>query len=265
MVLNVYILVEELLKNGNQLKKKLGNDAYRVIFIQTDIRVESQVEHLLNTIFEKRKQLDICVNNAGINTEPKNIWETNLGTSVKINNKIIYTTNNDEDPLFNNLYGTFICLKIELKYILKYNNPKYPVNIVNISSANDQSGNLYYPAYTISKSGITNLSKTSAGQVAKYREEKGNKNVPIILINSINPGTTLSPLIINSSNPEALLENKKDIPLDKIARIKEISHTILLFSSYDNTKYMTAGSYYVDGGYSGVANYSNSGIPLTQK
>lgn len=249
------------------INKKLGKLADKIEFIQTDIRVESEVANLIKTIFDKSGQLDVCVNNAGVNIPPINIWEEEFGSTKKKNDIIKFTfdasvTNKyKQTPLFTNLYGTIFCLKWELKYIFERNDPKKPVNIVNISSTVSNGGNILYPEYTSSKAGIDSITKSVAGQVARYRLQ--NKNAPLILINAIAPGTTNTELFRNTLPPnitttEAIELISKEIPLNRLANTNEIANAILMMALYKNTSYITATVLSVDGGISGVPNYSVS-------
>ena len=248
------------------MKKELGKDFSKVEFIQTDIRVESEVRHLIRCIFYKYRQLDIAVNNAGVNIPPVNIWDMDFGDTTKKCDTIRYQfyagveDKEKQTPIFTMLYGLLFCLKWELKYILKYNNPKKQVNIVNTSSAFDNLGTTFYPTYTAAKSGVSSLTKSIAGQVAQERLNN-KKYTPIILINSVNPGAVLTPLFFDNFPPdvtpeEAVRGTSARIPLNRVAKAQEIANSILILSCNKTTTYMTGTEVNVDGGLVEVPNYN---------
>lgn len=249
-------------------ESKLCDNANRIVFIQTDIRVESQVRNLIKTIFSNHGQLDICFNNVGVITPPNFIWNTDFGFSEKIGDYIyykIYAGSEDkykQTPIITNLYGTSICLKWELYYILKYNNPKKQVNIVNMASSVSNIGLIGYSTYTASKGGIVTLTKNVAGEVANFRALNKDK-VPIILVNSISPGYVMSPVFLDSVTPniplDKILDNVvKTIPLGYIEDPSKITIPILILASDKLTTYMTGSDVYVDGGVTSILNYSSS-------
>jgi len=246
------------------LKKKLGNKYKNIQFIQTDIRIENEVKNLIKSIFDQSGQLDIVVNNAGVNIPPVDIWEQNFGITYKEHNIIKYNFydgdgngNSYESPLFTNLYGLHFCLKWELKYILKYNNPCKQVNILNIASIFEVP---YYATYLSSKAGIIELTKSVAGQVA-LRKFYNNDITPTILINSLSPGAMTTPLYFDNFNipVELAVENTKSInPLNRISPPKEISKYVLILTDSNLTTFTNGSNIIVDGGASAIPNYNRS-------
>lgn len=262
---NVYVCGRSIVKweiAKILIEKKLGSKSKKIIFIQTDIRVELQVKNLIKTIFDNHCQLDVCFNNVGVNMPPLPIWETDFGISEKIGEYIyyrIYAGSEDkykQTPILTNLYGTAICLKWELKYILKYNDPKKQVNMVNMGSSVNSFGVPGYPTYAASKGGILTLSKSVAGEVADLRKKNKNK-IPIILINSINPGNVISPLFLENvpSNipfDEIIKRVNDSIPLGYIASTNIIAKSVLILSNSKLTTYSTGSDVYVNGGWTEI-------------
>jgi len=245
------------------INKELGDLENKIVYIQTDIRVESQVKKMIREIFHKHNQLDICVNNAGVNTTPRNLWDVDFGTT-EINGDTIkfeFYSGSEEDKqstLFTNLYGLIFCLKWEIKYMLKYNNRSKPVSIVNIASSISSIGTITWPDYAASKAGVVSLTKSVAGQVALlYKNDK--YNTPRIYINSISPGFTLTPLFLQSlghGNIEEKINQLKNlIPLNRLGTPNEISNAILLFANYKNVIYITSNDLSVDGGLTNLPNF----------
>lgn len=237
------------------IKKELKEKSNCIIFIQTDVRVEHEVKNLISQIFKNERQLDVCVNCAGVNTPPEYLWDTNFGFSDKKDDVITYKyyaglEKTKQTPIYTNLIGNMFCLKWELKYIYKYNNPTKQVNIVLISSSIDELGSAEYPIYVASKAGVTSLTKSVACQVAKYKSQ--NENVPKIVINSVNPGYVNAPVLYDNvpegtTNEQIVQLAKKQIPLGYIASTETISSFILQLSS-PLTNYSTGSRFLIDGG-----------------
>jgi NAD(P)-dependent dehydrogenase (short-subunit alcohol dehydrogenase family) len=246
-----------------ELVNEFGREVLdKVEFVQTDIRIESQVRDLIDYIYQKYHTLDICINNAGVNIKPVSLWEEEL-VETHINRKgdITYKLHEgQEDPLFTNFYGTMFCLKWEIKRILERGEHK-KINIVNVVSAYVGQGVEQYATYAASKSGLASLTKSVAGQVAT--EKANNDRGPRIYINSVNPGNILTPLLLSNlssdlSPEQQLLTLKENVPLDRIGRADEVSRAILFLSDPKNTSYIFASAITVDGGLSEVSNFIGS-------
>lgn len=263
----VYVCGRSVLKwNIAQiLIKKELSCADKIIYIQTDVRIENEVRKLIKTIFNENGHLDICVNAAGVNNPPENIWDAEFGSIEKNGDVITWKyygglEKMKQTPIMTNLYGTIFCLKWEIKYIFKYNNPENQVNIINVSSSIDEYGSDLYPLYVSSKSGVTSITKSVACQVLKYKNM--NNSVPKILINCVNPGYVLSPVffenIPNDSNiNEAIVQASDQIPMGNPTSTEIVSEMILSLSDSSQTKYSTGSRFLIDGGLTASFGYSN--------
>lgn len=248
------------------IEKTLCNRSDRIKFIQTDIRIEYQVKRLIKTIFNEKCQLDACFNNVGVNNPPVKIWNTDFGESEQRGEYIYYKIYAGEEkykqtPIFTNYYGTCLCLKWELYYILKYNNPRKQVNILNMASSINRLGLIGYSPYTSSKGGVATLTKCVAGEVAQTKAEH-NDLVPVILINSLSPGYVNSPLftenIPQNIPPQQVFENViKTIPLGYIQSPESIAVSVLTLLNDKLTTYMTGSDVLVDGGLTSILDYSS--------
>ncbi len=232
-------------KAKEEFKEKLGEEYRRIKFVQTDVRVESEVERLIKFIFCKYGNLDVCVNNAGIITPPQNIWELDLGKSSKCCDTLKYEFTG-ENPIYTNLIGLIFCLKWELKCILDKNDPSRPVNIVNIGSAYEKFGIPDHPLYAASKAGVVSLTKSVAGETANLNGRK-------IVVNSIDPGNTDTPLSKQSFGPDVSPEERNyllrvNVPMNRVAKPIEIATSILVMANYRLTTYTTGTNLAVDGG-----------------
>ncbi|MEW2353259.1 SDR family oxidoreductase [Spirillospora sp. NPDC029432] len=107
-------------------------------------------------------------------------------------------------------------------------------SIVNISSISGQIG-YFSPAYSSSKWGLTGLSKSAAGNFAKWG----------IRVNSVHPGLVDTALL---DGADAFVQAAvRSIPAGRTARPEEITDVVLHLLS-DRSTYMTGSEVTVDGG-----------------
>ncbi|HVV07625.1 SDR family NAD(P)-dependent oxidoreductase [Amycolatopsis sp.] len=106
--------------------------------------------------------------------------------------------------------------------------------IVNISSISGQIG-YFSPAYSSSKWGLTGLSKSAAGNFAKWG----------IRVNSVHPGLVGTALLAGA---DAFVESAlASIPAGRLAEPAEITKVVLFLLS-DGSSYMNGSEVTVDGG-----------------
>ncbi|WP_280434163.1 SDR family NAD(P)-dependent oxidoreductase [Nocardia carnea] len=107
-------------------------------------------------------------------------------------------------------------------------------SIVNISSITGQIG-YFSPAYSASKWGLTGLSKSAAGGLAKWG----------IRVNSVHPGLVGTALVSGSG---AFVDSSlRSIPMGRMGAAEEITDAVLHLLS-NRSSYMTGSEVTVDGG-----------------
>lgn len=170
-------------------------------------------------IWASSQNIDVLVNNAGIN-------------KVLSNTK---TENIDFDNLINvNLKGPYLLCR-EISKIMKSNGYGRIVNISSIWSSITRPKRSLYSA---SKSGLVGLTKTLAVELARHG----------VLVNCVAPGFTMTELTKNTNTKEELENLAKAIPIERLAKPKEIANLVLFLSSDKNT-YLTGQNVIIDGGY----------------
>jgi len=112
------------------------------------------------------------------------------------------------------------------------------VNIASIWSIKSRPGRT---AYTITKSGIVGLTKTSSIELAPYN----------ILVNAVSPGFTMTELTMRTLPEKEFNELKSIVPAQRFAEPSEIAKTVLFLVSDLNT-YLTGQNIAIDGGFSNV-------------
>lgn len=94
---------EEAIKGAKENLEKI-NGKGKVLAYQTDITKEEEVNNLISEVKKETKEIDIWINNAGVNQPNKPIWEVDKKTI---------------DRLINiDLKGTILCSKLIMKVMI---------------------------------------------------------------------------------------------------------------------------------------------------
>lgn len=202
-----------------QHKATIKNGQYR----QLDLYDKNSFIHFTEEVISKTQNIDILINNAGINIiEP--IYE--------IKNK------NWEKILDVNLTGPMLMMR-EVSKVMKKNNKGG--KILNISSILGIVSKAKRNSYSASKTGLIGLTRASALDLAPYN----------ILVNSLCPGFTDTELTSSILSKEDKISLEKEIPLRRFAEVSEIAK-IAIFVCSDLNTYMTGQTIIVDGGFTNV-------------
>lgn len=207
-----------ILNYNNSLEEatKIANNYENVYIFKADVSKYDEVESLINFAIDKFKNIDLLVNNAGIDLI-KTINDTTLSDFDNI--------------LKTNLYSAFFTSKEVIPYMIKQKRGC----IINISSIWGLIGASCEMAYSVSKAGLDAMTKSLA-------KELGPSN---IRVNSIAPG------FIDTDMNKSLKEEEKqniinEIPLERIGNPEDISDCVLFLS---NAEYITGQIIQINGGW----------------
>jgi len=199
--------------------KKLGAEAASW---RTDVSKTDEVQKLIAFTVRTFGRLDCAVNNAGIQGE--------LASTADC------TEENWDSIVDTNLKGVFLCMKYELREMLRRGSGA----IVNIASNFGVVGSPQMPAYSASKHGVVGLTKTAAIEVAA----RG------IRVNAVCPGPTLTPLAeaVIKDTPGIIDAIIGRLPIGRMASPEEIARAVAWLCS-DEATFVVGGIFPVDGGY----------------
>lgn len=192
--------------------KDLGVQAW---FIQADISSPRDIEEMIRQLDDRQIDVDVLVNNAGINRD-----KLMIGMREKDFDDVVNT----------NLIGTFRVTQPLFKRMLKRRSGV----IINMASVVGEHGNIGQANYAASKAGVIGFTKA----VAQEGALRG------VRCNAIAPGMIASSMTA-AIDEKRQKEIKERIPLKRLGTAEEVAQTALFLAQND---YLTGEVINVDGG-----------------
>ncbi len=162
--------------------------------------------------------IDILINNAGVNGPTKPAWE--------------YTLAEWNAVLAVDLTGVFLCARA----LIPGMRARGYGRIVNIASIAGKEGNPDAIAYGAAKAGVVGVTKTLARELA----------LSGVLVNCITPSMAETPFLEGMS-AEYVADRKARIPMGRFARIEEIA-AMAVFAASPACSFTTGMAFDVSGG-----------------
>ena len=188
--------------------------AYKV-----DIKNESEIKNVVQTVIKDFGRIDILVNNAGI-------WKEAKISKMKLSAW--------EETMQTNLTSVFLFTQ----QVSNFMKQKRYGKIINISSTAGQRGEAHYSHYAASKGGMISFTKSLASELGPFN----------INVNSVAPGWVLTDMSKSVlSNKKSLDEELKKIPLRRIATADDIAGPVLFLGS-DLSRHINGEVLNVNGG-----------------
>jgi len=212
--------VEECKKVAKEIEEKTGKKS---LGMKVDVRNQKEIEEAVKKTIEEFGKIDILITSAGINIrKPAETFPFDEFS------RIIDT----------NFYGTWHCCRIVGKYMIERRYGR----IITIGSILSTVTLPERTAYSSSKGGVLQLTKTLAVEWAKYN----------ITVNCICPGpfeTAINEKIFK--NPEIRKFFLERIPMGRFGKVEEVG-ALAVFLSSDACPYITGTAIYIDGGWTAL-------------
>jgi len=214
------VVADVNLEAAEKTAYQINDNGRRGLAVGTDVTKKDQVLEMAEQCLRQFGTIEILVNNAGVMSPPtpmEDLPEEYWDRVVEIN-----------------LKGTFLCSQVVGKEMIKAKKGC----IVNMAS---MCGHGPYPecgAYSATKGAILSFTQQLAIEWAEYN----------IRVNSISPGTILTPLNENVYADREIYEGRsKLIPLHRPGYPQDIANAALFLASEDSS-YITGTDILVDGG-----------------
>ena len=196
-------------------------------YVNADVANESSVENLYKTTEDIYGGIDILFNNAGISpNDDDSILTTGLEAWRRVQEV--------------NLTSVYLCCRYGIPYLQKRGGG----SIINTASFVAVMGSATSQvSYTASKGGVLSMTRELGVQFARQG----------IRVNALCPGPVNTPLLqeLFAKDPERAARRLVHVPMGRFAEPEEIASAVLFLASDDST-FMTASTFLVDGGLSGA-------------
>lgn len=190
-------------------------------FFKVDVTQADQVETLVRHVVETWGQLDVTLNNAGVDNDIAPIVDTPEADFDRV--------------MAVNVKGVWLCMKYAIAQMLQQGGGV----VINTASALSLTVLPGSSPYNASKHAVAGLTKTCAVEYAKHN----------IRINAICPGVIRTPLLENHPN---LAELEKSLlplhPVGRLGTVDEVADVILWLAS-DRASFVHGALVTVDGGW----------------
>lgn len=206
---------------------KAAADEVGGTFVRTDVTSESDVAAMVATAVDTYGRLDIAFNNAGISPpDDDSILTTGLDAWRRVQEV--------------NLTSVYLCCKAQIPVMQRQGKG----SIINTASFVARMGAATSQiSYTASKGGVLAMTRELGVQFAREG----------IRVNALSPGPVDTPLLreLFASDPERAARRMVHIPMGRFADATEIAAAVAFLAS-DDSSFMTASEFLVDGGISGA-------------
>jgi NAD(P)-dependent dehydrogenase (short-subunit alcohol dehydrogenase family) len=205
----------------------LAEGAEGELSLQADVSDEDQVREMYERTTREMGRIDVLFNNAGISPDDDvSVLDTSLEAWQRVQDV--------------NLKSVFLCCKHGIPHLLSAGGG----SVINTASFVAVMGAATSQiSYTASKGGVLALSRELGVEFAK----RG------VRVNALCPGPVNTPLLqqLFAENPEKAARRLVHLPMGRFAEAREIAQGALFLAS-DESSYVTASTFLVDGGLSGA-------------
>jgi NAD(P)-dependent dehydrogenase (short-subunit alcohol dehydrogenase family) len=197
------------------------------MFVKADVTSSDEVEALYSEVASQFGGIDVCCNNAGISPpDDDSILDTGLEAWERVQRV--------------NLTSVYLCCKHALPHLIA----RGKGSIINTASFVAVMGAATSQiSYTASKGGVLAMSRELGVQFARQG----------VRVNALCPGPVNTPLLqeLFATDPERAARRLVHIPMGRFGEAAEIAAAAAFLAS-DDSSFMTASTFLVDGGISGA-------------
>jgi NAD(P)-dependent dehydrogenase (short-subunit alcohol dehydrogenase family) len=207
---------------GVDLRDDFGGTA---LALACDVTDEAAVKGLYAEVRERCGRIDVLFNNAGISpTDDASVLDTSLDAWRRVQDV--------------NLAAVFLCCKHGIPHLLEGGGGSVMNTASFVATMGAATSQI---AYTASKGGVLALSRELGVEFAR----RG------VWVNALCPGPVDTPLLreLFAKDPEQAARRLVHVPMGRFAKVREVADAALFLAS-DESSYVTATAFMVDGGIS---------------
>jgi NAD(P)-dependent dehydrogenase (short-subunit alcohol dehydrogenase family) len=205
----------------------LSADGVGELRLAVDVADEQAVADMYDRVRSEYGRIDVLFNNAGISpTDDASVLDTTLEAWQRVQDV--------------NLRSVFLCCKHGIPHLIEGGGG----SVINTASFVATMGSATSQiSYTASKGGVLALSRELGVQFARQG----------VRVNALCPGPVNTPLLqeLFAKDPEKAARRLIHLPMGRFAEAREIANGALFLAS-DESSYVTASTFLVDGGLSGA-------------
>jgi glucose 1-dehydrogenase len=203
-----------------ELERKVAHLGRKAVGVQADVSKVADLQMLIDTAVTQFGQLDVMVNNAGVETR----------------SSILDTTEDQYEKVLSiNLKSAFFGTQLAAKQMIKQGSGGRIINMTSVHEDWPMPGNT---PYCLSKGGMRMLTRTAGVELAGHN----------VLVVGVGPGAVATPInAVTLNDPQALAKLNAAIPQGRMARPEEIA-SVVAFLASDAASYITATTIFADGG-----------------
>jgi NAD(P)-dependent dehydrogenase (short-subunit alcohol dehydrogenase family) len=202
-------------------------DAPGDLAIVADVTDEDAMRELYARVRDEYGVIDVLFNNAGISpTDDASVLDTSLEAWQRVQDV--------------NLKSVFLCCKHGIPHLLETGGG----SVINTASFVAMMGAATSQiSYTASKGGVLSLTRELGVEFARRA----------VRVNALCPGPVDTPLLkeLYANDPEQAARRMVHVPMGRFAEAVELANAVLFLAS-DESSYITASTFLVDGGLSGA-------------
>ena len=207
-------------ERGKELTDELG-----ILYVHTDVTSKPDVDALFAAAKDTFGSVDIAFNNAGISPpEDDSILDTDLDAWRRVQEV--------------NLTSVYLCCKAALPYMLEQGKG----SIINTASFVAVMGAATSQiSYSASKGGVLSMTRELGVQFAREG----------VRVNALCPGPVNTPLLqeLFAKDEERAARRLVHVPMGRFGEPEEMANSVLFLAS-DESSFITASTFLVDGGIS---------------
>jgi NAD(P)-dependent dehydrogenase (short-subunit alcohol dehydrogenase family) len=207
---------------GVDLRDDFGGTA---LALACDVTDEAAVKGLYGEVRERCGRIDVLFNNAGISpTDDASVLDTSLDAWRRVQDV--------------NLAAVFLCCKHGIPHLLEGGGGSVMNTASFVATMGAATSQI---AYTASKGGVLALSRELGVEFAR----RG------VRVNALCPGPVDTPLLreLFAKDPAQAARRLVHVPMGRFAKVREVADAALFLAS-DESSYVTATAFMVDGGIS---------------